>query len=95
MLNLPPLIYKKLLYKASHRGSKELDILLTNFISYCLNHSKEEEDLLKNIDRFLEEEDPSLLDYFFGKQNLPSYVSKSFKDAFLDYCTYFLLEKKQ
>ncbi len=93
-MNASPL-HKKLLYKASHRGSKELDILLANFVSYCLSYLKIDGSTVKILEKFLEEEDPALLDYFFGRQELPSYVSKCFKDMFLQYHTHFILEKKE
>lgn len=86
--------YKKLFYKASHRGQKELDILLSSFLDHFFMHLSSTQDTeLNTLEAFLNEEDPSLLDYFFGRNDLPLYVSEFFKCVFLSYQKHFILEK--
>jgi antitoxin CptB len=75
---------KKLLYRASYRGTKEMDILLSSFVK---NHiEKFDIDLLKELEKFLEFEDETILNFYNFNiidknidKNLISKIFKNFK----------------
>ena len=56
------ILKKKLLYRASYRGTKEMDILLSSFVKYYV--SKFNIDELKELETFLNFEDEIILDYY-------------------------------
>ena len=75
---------KKLLYRASYRGTKEMDILLTKFVKKYLNSFNDEQ--LKQLERFLEFEDEVIYNFYnFDKvkneidKNKISEIFKNFK----------------
>ena len=53
---------KKLLYRASYRGTKEMDILLKNFVKYHINDFNYNE--LLQLESFLKFEDEIILNYY-------------------------------
>ncbi len=53
---------KKLLYRASYRGTKEMDILLTMFVTKYLDIFDDEQ--LINLEKFLEFEDDVIKDFY-------------------------------
>ena len=56
-------IYKKrLIYRASYRGTKEMDILLSNFVNKHID--KFDEALLIDLEKFLNLEDEIILNYY-------------------------------
>ncbi len=75
---------KKLLYRASYRGTKEMDILLSNFVNKLINEF--DEDLLNELDNFLNFEDETISNYYYRDkveknidQNKVSKIFKQFK----------------
>ena len=75
---------KKLLYRASYRGTKEMDILLTKFVKKYLNSFNGEQ--LKQLEKFLEFEDETILNFYnYNKiekkinENPISQIFKEFK----------------
>ena len=75
---------KKLLYRASYRGTKEMDILLTKFVKKYLNTF--DDDQLKQLEKFLEFEDEIIYNFYnFDKvkkeidKNKISEIFKNFK----------------
>ena len=75
---------KKLLYRASYRGTKEMDILLTKFVKKYLNVLSHEQ--LKQLEKFLEFEDEVIYNFYnFDKvkkdidKNKISEIFKNFK----------------
>ena len=58
---------KKLLYRASYRGTKELDILLTSFVKKYINTFNK--DQLNELEKFLKFEDEIILNYYNYKIN--------------------------
>jgi antitoxin CptB len=75
---------KKLLYRASYRGTKEMDILLTKFVKKYLNSFNYEQ--LKQLEKFLEFEDEIIYNFYnFNKvkkeidKNKISEIFKNFK----------------
>ena len=78
------LFKKKLLYRASYRGTKEMDILLTKFVKKYLNSFNDEQ--LKQLEKFLEFEDEIIYNFYnFDKvkkeidKNKISEIFKNFK----------------
>ena len=72
---------KKLIYRASHRGTKEMDILLSSFVDKNINLFNER--LLAELDKFLNFEDEVIFNYYqhgIIKENIDkNEVSKMFK----------------
>ena len=72
---------KKLIYRAGHRGTKEMDILLSSFVDKNIDLFNEH--LLNELDRFLNFEDEVILNYYqhgIIKENIDkNEVSKIFK----------------
>ena len=72
---------KKLIYRAGHRGTKEMDILLSSFVDKNINLLSEQ--LLDELDKFLNFEDEVILNYYqydIIKENIDkNEVSKMFK----------------
>ena len=53
---------KKLLYRATYRGTKEMDILLTKFVQKYINSFNDEQ--LKQLEKFLEFEDEIIFNFY-------------------------------
>ena len=75
---------KKLLYRATYRGTKEMDILLTKFVQKYINSFNDEQ--LKQLAKFLEFEDEIIYNFYnFDKvkkeidKNKISEIFKNFK----------------
>ena len=75
---------KKLLYRSSYRGTKEMDILLSKFVNKYINDFDEVH--LKELDIFLNFEDEIILNYYQYNlikneidQNKVSKIFKAFK----------------
>ena len=72
---------KKLIYRAGHRGTKEMDILLSSFVDKNINLFNEQ--LLDELDKFLNFEDEVIFNYYqydIIKENIDkNEVSKMFK----------------
>ena len=72
---------KKLIYRAGYRGTKEMDILLSSFVDKNIDLFNEQ--LLYELDKFLNFEDEVILNYYqydIIKENIDkNEVSKMFK----------------
>ena len=53
---------KKLLYRSNYRGTKEMDILLSQFVKENINSF--DEDQLLELDKFLDFEDEVILNFY-------------------------------
>ena len=51
-----------LIYRASYRGTKEMDILLSSFVNKHIDSF--DENLLSELDKFLNYEDELILNYY-------------------------------
>ena len=73
---------KRLLYRASYRGTKEMDILLSKFVSKYINEL--DENLLLELEKFLDFEDEVILNYYHNniveKKIDENEISKKFKN---------------
>ena len=81
MTNKLKILKKKLIYRASYRGTKEMDILLSNFVNKYINEF--DESLLEELEKFLEFEDEIILNYYhhnIERKNIAkNKISKFFK----------------
>ena len=80
MINIDEL-KKKIIYRSNYRGTKEMDILLSSFVDKNINLFNEQ--LLDELDKFLNFEDEVILNYYqynIIKENIDkNEVSKIFK----------------
>ena len=76
------ILKKRLIYRASYRGTKEMDILLSSFVNKYINTF--DENLLLQLEQFLNFEDEVILNFYNNKiieKNIDkNEVSKIFKD---------------
>ena len=81
MNNKLEIFKKKMIYRAGHRGTKEMDILLSSFVDKNIDLFNEQ--LLEELDKFLNFEDEVILNYYqhdIIKENIDkNEVSKMFK----------------
>ena len=68
------ILKKKILYRASYRGTKEMDLLLSTFVKKNINLFTESQ--LKELENFLEFEDETIL-VRKGKGDKPRRISVS------------------
>ena len=80
-MNKLEIFKKKLIYRSNYRGTKEMDLLLSQFVKKNINLF--DEALLKELDKFLDFEDEVILNYYqYGniKNNIDkNKISKIFK----------------
>jgi len=73
---------KKIIYRSTHRGSKEMDLLLGNFVKTYINIFDSNE--LKDLDKLLSLEDDIIFSWYFENSSnkiIPnSKVSKLLKN---------------
>ena len=74
MHNKLEIFRKKLIYRAGHRGTKEMDILLSAFVNKYIGTF--DESLLVELDEFLNLEDEVILD-FYQKGIIQKKIKKS------------------
>jgi len=69
---------KQIIYRSTHRGSKEMDILLGAFVKTHIEKFDDEE--LKNLDELLSIEDETLYKWYFEKNDEMKIPSNSVSD---------------
>tara|TARA_B100001027_G_scaffold188177_1_gene141185 strand:+ start:223 stop:480 length:258 start_codon:yes stop_codon:yes gene_type:complete len=73
---------KKLLYRASYRGTKEMDILLSSFVKLYIDKFTSAQ--LKELEQFLHYEDEIILNFYnygiINKNIDKNAISKIFKE---------------
>ena len=62
MSNKLEIFKKRLIYRASYRGTKEMDILLSNFVNKYIDEF--DETLLLELEKFLNFEDEIILNFY-------------------------------
>ena len=81
-MNKLEIFKKKLLYRSNYRGTKEMDILLSEFVKKNINNFDKEQ--LKELDKFLNFEDEVILNFYnhsIVKENIDkNKISKIFKN---------------
>ena len=82
MTNKLEILKKKLIYRASYRGTKEMDILLSSFVNKYINIL--DEISLFDLEKFLNFEDEIILNFYnhgiVEKKIDENKISKLFKD---------------
>tara|TARA_B100000212_G_scaffold142474_1_gene107220 strand:- start:211 stop:468 length:258 start_codon:yes stop_codon:yes gene_type:complete len=82
MNNKLEILKKRLIYRAGYRGTKEMDILLSSFVNKNINTLGE--DLLLELDKFLNFEDDIILNFYNNnvveKEIDKNKISKIFKN---------------
>ena len=82
MNNKLEILRKKLIYRAGHRGTKEMDILLGTFVDKHINNL--DENLLYELDKFLDYEDDAISNFYqyniITKKIDQNKISKLFKE---------------
>ena len=61
----------KIIYRASYRGTKEMDILMTAFVKSLINDL--DENFLKTLDSFVDMDDETLISIKKKKESLIDY----------------------
>ena len=59
-------LIKKIIYRSTHRGSKEMDLLLGNFVKKYINDFTIDD--LKDLQQLLNTEDEILYKWYFDKK---------------------------
>ncbi len=81
-MNKLEIFKKKLLYRSNYRGTKEMDILLSQFVKENINTFNEEQ--LLELDKFLDYEDQVILNFYnhsiISKNIDKNKISKIFKN---------------
>ena len=84
MFNKLENLKKRVIYRASYRGTKEMDILLGAFVNKFINTFDEEQ--LNELENFLNFDDELILNYYHNEivnnnidQNKVSKIFKKFK----------------
>ena len=61
------LLKKKIIYRSCHRGNKEMDLLLGNFVKKHLDELTDKD--LKDLEKILLLEDEVILNWYFKKES--------------------------
>tara|TARA_B100000767_G_C19356882_1_gene366187 strand:+ start:303 stop:557 length:255 start_codon:yes stop_codon:yes gene_type:complete len=81
-MNKLEILKKRLIYRASYRGTKEMDILLSTFVNKFIDTFNQE--YLNELDKFLNFDDEIILNYYqhgIVKSSIDqNKISKTFKD---------------
>ncbi|GAB0119772.1 FAD assembly factor SdhE [Acidisoma sp. 7E03] len=72
---------RRLLFRATHRGTHELDLLIGGFVSSRLTTFTEDE--LTEIERLLDLPEPDLADWLTGRQPVPAAVDHPLLQAMI------------
>ena len=79
-MNELELLKNKIKYRASYRGTKEMDILLTSFVSSVINELAYSE-LLK-LDKFLNINDEDIYSFYLSSVPISSYKDEKILNLF-------------
>ena len=81
-MNKLEILKKRLIYRASYRGTKEMDMLLSTFVNKFIDTFNQE--YLNELDKFLNFDDEIILNYYqhgIVKSSIDqNKISKTFKD---------------
>ena len=61
------ILKKQIIYRSSHRGTKEMDLLLGNFVKQNIDKFTNSE--LRDLEKLMEVQDDILQKWFFEKSN--------------------------
>jgi len=72
---------KKIIYRSAYRGTKEMDLLLTSFVSSILDALTIKE--LKKLDEFLNCNDEDISNFYLNKIPIKYFDDKKILDLFI------------
>ena len=72
---------KKIKYRASYRGTKEMDLLLTSFVSSIINILSHDE--LKKLDIFLNCNDEDISNFYLNKVPISTFEDVKILNLFI------------
>jgi antitoxin CptB len=70
----------KIKYRSSYRGTKEMDLLLTSFVSKYIDTFSYLE--LKKLDDFMNCSDEDINNFYLNKNSIPSFEDKKILELF-------------
>lgn len=70
---------KRVLYRANHRGTQEMDILIGGFVSDHVDSF--DNDMLDRIEALMDEEETDLQAWLMGQRNIPDNVDHALIEA--------------
>ena len=73
-------LINQIIYRSTHRGSKEMDILLGDFVKKNINKFDDNE--LSDLDKILNYEDETLYNFYFDKSVNKSIVNNKIMKMF-------------
>ena len=82
-MNKLEILKNKIKYRASYRGTKEMDILLTSFINSIMNNLEYSE--LLNLDNFLNCNDEDIYNFYLNKIPIASFKNRRILDLFQNF----------
>jgi antitoxin CptB len=82
-MNKLELLKKKIKYRCSYRGTKEMDILLTSFVNSVINNL-EYLDILK-LDEFLNLGDEEIYNFYLNDKSIKSFDDKKILNLFKNF----------
>jgi antitoxin CptB len=74
---------KKIKYRSSYRGTKEMDILLSKFVSEIINSLSFNE--LKKLDKFMDCNDEDIQNFYLNKTRIPYFDDQKILNLFSNY----------
>tara|TARA_B110000305_G_C19062551_1_gene457810 strand:- start:8 stop:265 length:258 start_codon:yes stop_codon:yes gene_type:complete len=74
---------KKIKYRSSYRGTKEMDLLLNSFVLQVINTLSHEE--LRKLDDFLNCNDEDIINFYLNKIPILAFDNKKILDLFINY----------
>jgi len=82
-MNELELLKKKIKYRSAYRGTKEMDLLLTSFVSNIIETLSYTE--LNNLDQFLNCNDEDLSNFYLNQIPIKNFNDKKILNLFVEY----------
>jgi len=82
-MNELELLKKKITYRSSYRGTKEMDLLLSSFVLNFINILTIDE--LKKLDDFLNCNDEDISNFYLNNIPIINFDDKNILDLFINY----------
>ena len=82
-MNELKLLKKKIKYRSAYRGTKEMDLLLTSFVSSIINILSYDE--LKKLDNFLKCNDEDISNFYLNKIPIINFDDSKILGLFTDH----------
>ena len=82
-MNELELLKKKIIYRSAYRGTKEMDMLLTSFVSKTIDILSFKE--LEKLDIFLNCRDEDISNFYLNKIKITNFDDKKILDLFINH----------